>query len=247
MKNLFPCQACASVAAMALMLLAATAEANTLTYSLVPITYPDSNAIGNTDTLSGTIVVSLSGSIYGNYSSSNTARYPISLTANWTMSSAGSTAIAPISVSETFDINALIADGYFQRDGITIGPSSISLLNLSTTDASQSGLINEMDVEQGSAYIEATWDPWDSAGAGQQGYAIGFAGVSPNPASMFYEDTNADASPFVAVRNSWIVATAVPEPSSLAMAFAAALFAVGWRFPVARSPFANCRGKKHEA
>ncbi len=65
MKFLFSRHGCASVCGLALMLLAAAAEANTLTYSLVPVTYPDSNFNQNNDTLSGTIVVSSIGSIYG--------------------------------------------------------------------------------------------------------------------------------------------------------------------------------------
>jgi hypothetical protein len=243
MKKLLPHFVYASLSGLTLMLLAATAAvANTATYSLVPVTSPDLNVSGNTDTLSGTIVVSSSGNIYGNYSSSNTASYPISFTANWTMSSAGSTAITPISVSETFDIDTMINNGWLQRDGITIGPSNISLLNLSDSVPSQSGYF-VADLEPVSTYIEATWDPYD----GSQGVVEAFAGVSPAPATMFFENTNANASPFVPVPSPWIVATAVPEPTSLALALAVGLLALGRRFYGAGARFANCYGKKNEA
>ena len=219
---------------LALVALAITsAKANTVSYAFTPIVYPDLNVSGNTDTVSGTIVVSSAGSIYGTWNSSNTASTPITITPDLTMSSAGSTSIAAVTVSESLNLDTLIAMGRFQRAGITIGPSAISLLNSSTSDVTQSGLITSLEVDQGSSYVVLeNLDPYDSAGGGQQGYANVFASLTGNGASMQIEDTNADAYPYSSLPNPWIIATAVPvpEPASIALFAAAGLLAAVGRF-----------------
>jgi PEP-CTERM motif len=204
--------------------LAGAARADTVTSNVAPITYPDLNTTGNTDTLTGDFVISSTGAIEGTWSASNTSSYPIDVTADLTMTSAGPTAVAPVSVSASYTIDQLIASNWIQRAGLTISSSSVSLLNGSS--AGNSGYLY-LGVQPSNEYVSTTWDPLD----GNVGDVYAAASSNSfNGATMQFEDQDGDAYPYSSQPSPWILATAVPEPGTLALIAITGLLGLDRRF-----------------
>ena len=130
--------------------------------------------------------------------------------------------MAPISLTESLDLNTLIANGDIQRGGVTIGPSSIALPNGSSPDGS-SYFVLPLSQPLGNGYntyITAEWDPYDDNGVDEAyGSPDSYYGASTD-----YEDINADAF-YGAQPNAWTIATAqaVPEPATLSLLCSALL------------------------
>jgi hypothetical protein len=212
------------VVSLALGLLAAgAANADTLTYTLVPIIQPDSIHPSNTDTVTGTFVISSTGSIEGTWSASNSSTMPIiDFTANLMMSSAGTVSPAPISqtLSESFTINQLISEGYITQAGLTISSTAVSVLNGSGSASTGNFFLS---LTTGSPSIQTTWDPLEnevSAGLGQLVYINDTSGTA-------YYSSASSANP------AWVIATTlspVPEPGAMTLIGASGLLALGRQF-----------------
>ena len=91
------------------------------------------------------------------------------------------------------DIDTMIDNGWLQRDGIHDQDLPASRCSTRRSQILRKAGTCSANVASGNTYIEPTWDPFD----GSQGVVEAFAGVSPNPSTMFFENTNASASPFV--------------------------------------------------
>jgi hypothetical protein len=191
-----------------------TARADSATYNLGPYSFIDNLDISLTDTLSGTVTLTNNaGSVFATYNAGDPSLFNVTMSAQLTMQSS-SNAIAPVTI--TASATSIGAD---------VAPNNNYLLSGSLT-ATASGLFLSnpayftLNYENGvsfSPYISGHWD----TPAGDDGGTIFFAGTAGGnfgAATMEIFPQNLDSQPSPMFGSgAWEIATAVPEPSTLAL------------------------------
>jgi hypothetical protein len=221
MKNL-SYRSSALVLSLALgLLVTVAAKADTLTYNLVPIIYPDFAHTSDIDTVTGTFVISSTGAIEGTWSSSHPPPYPIDFTANLTMSFSGSVPEPTVSASESYTIQQML-NGVFpniQGAGLTVSTTAVSVPNVSGSDG-----YFFLPVISGSNEVLVTWEPSQNEFSASTGQSYGIE----NTSGTAYYSSASSSSP------GWVIATTgvqpIPEPGALSLTAIAALLGLGRPF-----------------
>jgi PEP-CTERM motif len=217
--------------AVVLLTSVSIARADLATYNLGPYTFPDILNPSFTDTLSGTVTLTNNaGSVFTTYNAGDASLSNVTMSAQLTMQSSNN-AITPVTISApatSIGADAPSGNNYLQIGSLTATSSGLFLSN--------PGYFN-IDYEIGSNFPPYIDGHWDTA-AGDDGGAMFFAaspGGNGGAATMEFFPQNLDSqSPPTFGSGSWKIATAVPEPSTIALL---TLGAIGLLF--ARRRFAH--------
>jgi hypothetical protein len=199
------------------------ALAETLTYNIVPYQHTD-DSNSNTDYLTGTIIIS-SSSPYGTFNTLSPPPSDLTMSFNVKLSSSDSADFPDVLVQGTYSATTMLANGWLQRAGVTISPGSISLPEIDPQNPSPTnfgGYLFFSIPNSDGGFINATWDPWD----GVNGYASVAGRPYSNGPLIQVTDNHANDT----FGSTWVIATAVPEPTTLLLLGTALLGLGGFLF-----------------
>jgi hypothetical protein len=189
------------------------ARADSVSYNLQTYTFPDLLNSSFTDTLSGTLTLTNSaGSVFTTYNAGDPSLANVTMSATFTMQSSSNT-IAPVTISVS--PTSIGADVPPVLNWLQIGSLTATASGLSLSNPGVFNINYEPGVQTFPPYISGHWD----TAAGDDGGAMSFfasPGNTGGAATMQIFPQNLDSQPAPEFGpGSWLIAVAVPEPSSL--------------------------------